>query len=746
MTKIASIFCGRSIWLAIAVFLLCVDSAQTQPLTDLPRPQLKNDGTFEIPGVGYAPRYYFDRDADNKEDNEPTYVFYEPVLSLVTQQTETGERILLYHLDEEKGVLTFGVKLYRDREEIRKAILNRLNEKYPNSGNYQIEPLSIKTAYLESSRIYGTEKIVSDEMELGWSESGQINVYFQDEIGRLNEFVTELITPYGEGFLAQIRLQYSFDGVGNTTCSATIDSQKAEKSELLHTKEGEGRVGLITRDQALDIATDLIERQAITAECHNVKFGDDLLTKLLQNLGPPSPSSDKITTLQDVLKLIKYDEKSLVADIEARLKEIDNKEEREYLLKEFFEATGSKKNQEKGGFSANISLTDFKLDGVGLSEASSETATKLGKDIEDKLNKRGKFVEYNPESRRFIPKTVDLYTYAVLQNKWSIERKFNFTVRSEGEGGDSRLLSFDSLAEEEWQSLNAWFERKFEGEFNELLRSKGINRMGGFDAILLYVDDPENGIPRDNLVIDVQDNVWIKGGRRVLIEGVTTDVDIDAQRNVEINAQDDVRINAQGKHENNDGDVDIDAQADVFIDAQDDVVINAQDVVGINAQDVVGINAQADVGINAQDDVVINAQDLVGIIGDRVFIKGSTKEKSPIYLETCTYVLRRGSSNSNGWYKFDTGRIDNLAVLSDVWSNYGQFYEVGLSRRGGDGAKSNNWHIFVTEADDSFSSSDWIEVTVLFAGGTAISRSRKTYYVQWKQSTTLRQTRSSCSK
>ena len=112
-----------------------------------------------------------------------------------------------------------------------------------------------------------------------------------------------------------------------------------------------------------------------------------------------------------------------------------------------------------------------------------------------------------------------------------------------------------------------------------------------------------------------------------------------------------------------------------------------------------------------------------------------------VAVKSCHFELYRRSHDKEREYDFNTGRDDDMAILSGLNTSCDQGdMEVYLRRRGGTMSGSENWHIFV----ENWKSCNWIGVQVVFLDGTKVGGLRNSYRSQWLKSQTLGNRSGSC--
>ena len=623
--------------------------AIAQDTTIPPRPKIKNDGNLEVPGAGYSPRFYIQ--ANKKPSDQDAAVFHEPVVYLVARATKSANGSVLrpaYSINEKARQLTLWLRVHSDTAQIHEILRSKLTNRAKKVSDapepefkgvpYDIRVLNPSWVYIASTQDVYTENtnrpdhlkhlsrhLVSKNLTYAsFTEKGDIPVYFQhDNIRELEAFVEDLQGVESLAFL------YSFHGVATLPCEAVVDSTKVSGIEFFKKVTGKGGVGFVTRDQAADVARNIVQAQAINVRCHNIAAADDLVRVLLKELGKPERIPLEGSWAQ-LIKLVALDQNSLKADVEKKIKEIRNDVVRRDFQKAFADSSSESQSWGvTGGFSVGkVGVS------AGYSEADAEAASQARKTVEDTMKKRGIYIEYDEANRRYIAKSVDLHTRALLRDRWGITHSIRYEITTGEEGGDSFTLTRE-----------AWTEVRTHREWRD------------FEKKLVKVEtDVTRGLAqiKDELTADYQQGIaaafrFGASGSEIAKYGGNG-----------------IAVRTAGRG------------SDVWLDASDDVHIDAKD----------------DVRISAEDEVVIDANDTVSIIAKNKV----TIEPPPIVFRSCYYQLQRGEHDSDGLYKFNTGEVSPLAIIADVQkpSDCNDDSDVFLRRMGGSSNRQDNWHINIS--------------------------------------------------
>ena len=664
-------------------------------------------------------RVYF-QEGKSITDEDAT-VFHEPVFYLVSEevQSEEGQEATFqpkYEINEDKQQLILRVRVHSNFEDVHAALRSKLTSRAKrtlmNPGfefvgiPYNIQTLNPDRAIFTSSQgIYTTGEynfpksdlsgmLVSQDINyVGFTEGGDIPIYFRhDNIEELEAFVRDLTS--GADTLV---FRYTFEGVEDLPCEASIDSRRVETSGLLKGVVGEGGEGYVNRDQAIDMARDIAGSDAIEVRCHNLQAADDLVDALLSLLGKPQPvavSGD----WPELLKLTEFDPNSITADIEAVIKEIDNS-----VVQDYWANAHSTASSNSAAMAAAAGITigipeviGFQLSG-SYSKAEAAAHGRAHKAVSDSLKKKGIYVEYDEATRRYIPKSVDLHTAAQMRTGWGTTRSIRYEVTSGGYGGEAFTLTTSAWTvvkdHREWTDLNNNLEAVKAEVFSEIERLQNELRT---DYEVKIQSVLQFGVAGSTIAKHDDKNI------AVLARGEGARIMLEAENDVELTGGDDIKI-----------------------DATDDVVVSAND----------------DVDVSARDDVTIWAKDDINIIAK----SGEVKIKpAPMYAESCFYRLKRREAKGHRRYEYDTGRTDKIAIMAQ-WMSEDACTEagirVGLWRRGGDSQKKDNWHITI----GNWVHCNEIAVRVVFMGGSESGREDGAWSWWYDKSASLRKLDNWCS-
>ncbi len=485
------------------------------------RPKNVSDGTVSIASGGYAMRYYF-QEGKTFTDKD-AHVYHEPLIYL---DVDKDDRIRSNIDDiDDNGVLTLYVRWHSKPEEIVSALRQELittakqQDPYfklePGTEPYRISVLDLSQAQFTSSK---NTQLKSRPLQAAFTEKGRIPVYFDTgSRDKAQSFLNELKKDH-----SQLVFNYSFHGVSDETCTATLKSGVIQDLDLFKQVAGEGEEGSVARHQIVDIAEQVIKRELFETRCASMAAADDLMKKLLDRLGDPEKA--EVSGWEAVDKLTAFDADSFKADVTTATKDIKNKVTREQVLDATSKAMSEAETKalEAGVAVSYSDVFESSLSGSWAKSKGSSSA-EANKAFTDALAKQG--IHASWEGQKFVPKSVDVHSVASLRSAWGKTVQLTYSLTTGENGGDSIHLTRHawsrSLPYQEWRDMNARLdEHKADMEQWRREMSKAID-----------IDSKEG-----NVDVDIRaTGKW--GDVDIRAPGERGDVDIRATRNVVISAK-----------------------------------------------------------------------------------------------------------------------------------------------------------------------------------------------------------------
>ena len=419
------------------------------------RPKNVSDGTVSIASGGYAMRYYF-QEGKTFTDKD-AHVYHEPLIYL---DVDKDDRIRSNIDDiDDNGVLTLYVRWHSKPEEIVSALRQELittakqQDPYfklePGTEPYRISVLDLSQAQFTSSK---NTQLKSRPLQAAFTEKGRIPVYFDTgSRDKAQSFLNELKKDH-----SQLVFNYSFHGVSDETCTATLKSGVIQDLDLFKQVAGEGEEGSVARHQIVDIAEQVIKRELFETRCASMAAADDLMKKLLDRLGDPEKA--EVSGWEAVDKLTAFDADSFKADVTTATKDIKNKVTREQVLDATSKAM-SEAETEALEAGVAVSYSDVFKSSLSGSWAKSKgsSSAEANKAFTDALAKQG--IHASWEGQKFVPKSVDVHSVASLRSAWGKTVQLTYSLTTGENGGDSIHLTRHawsrSLPYQEWRDMNA---------------------------------------------------------------------------------------------------------------------------------------------------------------------------------------------------------------------------------------------------------------------------------------------------
>ena len=404
---------------ALAVALaLCVAAgavlAQNVGTAGPARPKLKDDGNFPVrtdDGVNrYQLPYYFES-GGGFADLEST-VFYPPPHHLVTGE----DGYVKYYIDPDDRTLTLWVRqpssvarIQRDlREELATVALEEHQvDIMEGTAPYRITVLPLTRAHFEFTKS-GT---VSDLVQGAEIQAGNVAVHFRD----VDETLARKLVDDLDRDVTQLLFHYRFPAISDEECSATFSKQGVQGIDLFKKVKGEGGRGFVTRHQAAQIADELVAEEIFTIRCADGGQLADLHAILLGRVA--KLTERRVSDADDLDALVAFDANTFKADVTKSLKRIEKEVVRDQALDAFSEAM-SEAESNAGEAGINLGFKGVSLGfSHGFADASAEAKAEAKKSVTDALRKQGMSINWN--GLLAVPKTVDVYSVADLDARWS---------------------------------------------------------------------------------------------------------------------------------------------------------------------------------------------------------------------------------------------------------------------------------------------------------------------------------------
>lgn len=698
--------------LVVAFFLAALPmaaSAQTnEPDTaSSPRPKADHDGHFALKltlGRHEPTEFLLRRFVQEGKDltEQDAYVFYEPLALL---ETDTDGKIL-FDLDEIDKVLTLSIQWLALSDNVKEKFRRQTETTARERDNsfkldektkpYRITALQPRLVWLEfdKPRKKGTSKLKSEPIDSNQLETGSIRVYFSFNNPEEARRAVEQLQEKQDGSLAseQLVLRYSFVGVSDQVCEGTLRASSVQELDLFKSLVGPGGEGTVTRKQAAEIADHMVKSLVVESRCADAANSQEMLNALMTMLGEGSVDRE-VADWKELEDLVRIDMNDFKADVIKKTKDIKNSIIRTQLEDAMSKASSNAETDSyagglKGGygpFSAEISGS--------YTTASADTNAEAKRIYKESLQKQGIYGEF--EGKKYIPKSVKVHTKASLQSAWGTTRTIRLAVKGARDETKFYTLTPDyrtaSMPAVEWREVEERMRAQI-SDMKQTLRADISHRM---EAI-------SRALSTGSSFIKVEDT----GAVRIRSEG-SQDISHEAGGNVEV---------------------------------------LAANRVGIRGRRGVDVSAGGKVAISGADGVRIVGSGGLGrmeIRGSEVYIDGR-RAKAVINAAVCKYRISRRSLDENGEYEMNTGRTDDIAILSGFKASCDTRRNpyVWLARRGGDGEERNNWHLNI----DNWFECKWIRARVLYLDGWGdIQKDYSTDSDFWGRSKRLNKNYDSCS-
>ena len=424
-----------------------VATGTQEDVATVARPKVKHDGHFAVTRddgsrlVGYDIYYYFQ--AGKSFQHVDAHVFFAPPFHL-----EVDDAQQIRHNIHDDGSLTLYVVRPVDsskiKNDLRDELLNTARKRdiaIASGKKYRVNVLGLKDASFEFDKKYldtrsrKWKRIISQEMEGVFTQSGEIAVHFTDLHGQAAENILGDL----QSNKIQLRFRYTFAGITEESCSAKSEDRGVQDVDLFRKVAGDGREGFVARHQVANIADSLIRENIFTVRCASGAALPDLLEILTNQLNASERRTVADWALLD--ELIEFDPESFKADITEKLNSVKNEVVREQALDAMSKAMGEAESEAtEAGLALGYSLFMVKAEG-SYAESEAKDMAEARKEFTDSLGKMGLSVEW--EGQKFVPKSVDVHSVAELRAKWGQNLEVNFTIPAGGEGQDVLQLTKD---------------------------------------------------------------------------------------------------------------------------------------------------------------------------------------------------------------------------------------------------------------------------------------------------------------
>ena len=276
-------------WALAAALTVCWTTAFAQDTgtEGLARPKVKADGQIEIKDAGYNVRYYLQEGKDATDLDAKVY--YEPVIYLETDE----ENKIRHAINTKKGTLTLFIRSHPHGEiveAVRRHLVKIAKERIPRDkweekkDHYNIQVLDLHNAWLQSTSLkYNGDPVVkSQPIKSSFREKGSVVVSFRMGVGDARSFIDHL-----NDRVDQLQFRYKFAGVKEERCTARAKSAQVQAIDQFKKVTGQGTKDYVSRDQVVNIADTMIKKKIFETRCSSLATTNDLLEKLLDQLGIP---------------------------------------------------------------------------------------------------------------------------------------------------------------------------------------------------------------------------------------------------------------------------------------------------------------------------------------------------------------------------------------------------------------------------------------------------------------------------
>ena len=435
------------------------------------KPKVDEIGTVKVESEYGTARLPFYIQQGKTPEEKDAHVYYPPWVYVVTDKGN-----IRHHVEEDGEIVLF-IRYAGDakaiEEAVRKELVVMAKEENPDfkiergTKPYRIDVLPIYEARLTVSDRRG---FVSERIKgYGW-EQGNVPVHFYlSSSDEAEGFVEDL-----QRGTVSLVYEYTFDGVSDETCTARLEASQIQDVDLFKRLTGEGGEGKVARHQVVDLADQIVSRWKSVSRCADYAVSSDLTESVLDALD----GSDTLTVVDwDRLeKHIAIPPEDLKADVETGTKKLKKTVARDRLEDAWSSAYSEAESEatESGGafgISAIFKKFPIKL-GFGASgskgKASSEAAALAMKHFQDILRKEGISTEWN--GKRFIPKSVEVYSTSKLRSAWAKTFEKTITLTS-GETARHEVI----LTKESWTEVIPLAKER---QIDRLLEDMGIKMEG----------------------------------------------------------------------------------------------------------------------------------------------------------------------------------------------------------------------------------------------------------------------------
>ena len=425
------------------------------------KPYVDEIATVDI-GGGYYSGLYLQQGKVPEDKN--AHVYYTPVVYVVTDKGKVRMYI------NPGGELVLFIRFESNINFIEKAVRKKLvamgKEENPNfniekgTKPYRIDVLPISVARLSASDRRG---FVSERIRASFREKGEIPVHFYlSSSDKAKGFVEDL-----QRGTVSLVFEYAFAGVSDESCTARLEASQIQDIDLFKEVMGEGAKGKVARRQVVDLIDQIASRWKLVSRCADYAMASELAESMVDVLDTAETLA--IADFDDLDKQVTMDPDSFKPDVETGIKKLKKTVTRDRLEDAWSRAYSEAKSEasQRGvafGIGAVLKKIPIKLGfGASGSEAkdSSEASASAMRNFQDILRKEGISTEWN--GKRFIPKSVEVYSTSKLRSAWA--RTFEKTITlTSGETGKQEVI----LTKESWtEIIPPEKERKIEERLTE---------------------------------------------------------------------------------------------------------------------------------------------------------------------------------------------------------------------------------------------------------------------------------------
>ena len=381
------------------------------------RPNLASEGQTEVRANGVMVKF-FESESDHSSGRK--YILYEPPIFLLTKENENGERVFDTSVSRD-GTVTLNFQWDTDPEETHVAIREYIDRTWTDAQKAQlkdaiIKPLFIVTGWLETA--HGSQVRSQEFRRQSFSTTGTVKAYF--DLGTreaAEEFVAAMNETDDALVPAQLIFRYTFAGDALDSCEATATSEQVAHLQREKSIAGEGGVGVVSRDQFLEVAENAFRQMNLQSTCRDVGVAAELAREAFDMLGNP----EKIAAWEQLDAFSGLSPKDFVADLTSNYDDEHKTVARDQVRDAVTKARSDQKNGKVaagwGGFMGAVS--------AGLASASQDARAEM----RDQLDKRSLSAQWVGE--QLVPKSLEVHSREAIERRLTGSVTARYTMLSD---------------------------------------------------------------------------------------------------------------------------------------------------------------------------------------------------------------------------------------------------------------------------------------------------------------------------